>query len=345
MQPTGEVAGSKMKRIMSLSWLVALALFITILPSAFASVAVKVDGKMAFKDSKAKAYDAMTSADGELTLQEWFDANGYTISVENDELGIETFQAGNYQIGILAELADYAALNNLSWYANASAELHLLFSGANDSGDVTTFLATETFGLAIQSPDGLFYTETGRNPDGMDHALVFANNAPYGGYIIAWEDLWEGGDEDFQDMVLAMLIPVVEARVCICPRTLNLRSRGRFVTCFIRLPVENVTDDVDLSTVRLNNTIPAEPKPVTILSSRRSHVKILIVKFNRAAVIEYIKDSLGLEEHASTRGRATLTVSGSFANGQAFEGSDRIRIIFPRHARRITNFLAGPYSI
>ncbi len=328
-----------MKRIMSLSWLVAIALFTAILPSAIASAPVKVDRLMAFKVSKAKTYDAI-AADGELTLQEWFDANGYAINVEDDELGIETFQAGNYQIGILAEIAGYAALNNLSWYANASAELHLIFSGANDTEDVATFLATETFGLCIQSPDGLFYTETGRNPDGFDHALVFANCAPYGGYIIVWEDLWGGGDEDFQDMVLAMLIPVVEARVCICPRTLNLRSRGRFITCFIRLPLEDMAEDVELSTIKLNNTIPAEPRPVTILNSRRLHVKILIVKFNRAAVIEYIKESLGIDGRVFRRGRVTLTVSGSFASGQAFEGSDRVRVIFPGHARRMTSFLA-----
>jgi len=334
-----------MKSFASLSWLVVIALFVTVLPSAVASATVKVD-RMIVNDSKAKTYNAIAAANGELTLQEWFDANGYAISVEDDELGIETFQAGKYQIGILAELAGYAALNNLSWYTNASAELHLIFSGANDTGDVATFMATATFGLCTQSPDGLFYTETGLNPDGFDHALVFANPDPHGGYIIVWEDLSEGGDEDFQDMILAMLIPVLEVRVCICPHTLNLKSRGRFITCFIRLPMEGMVEDVAFSTIKLNGTIPAEPKPVAVLKSRRLHVAILMVKFNRAAVIDYIKDSLGLDGRTFRRGRITLTISGSFASGQAFEGSDRIRAIFPRHVRRMASFLAvGVYSI
>jgi len=70
------------------------------------------------------------------------------------------------------------------------------------------------------------------------------------------------------------------------------------------------------------------------------------VKFNRAAVIDYIKDSLGLDGRTFRRGRITLTVWGSFASGQAFEGGDRIRAIFPSPVRRMASFLAvGAYSI
>jgi hypothetical protein len=53
---------------------------------------------------------------GEPSLQEWFDEHGYAINVTRDETGIETFEAGYYKVSILAEIAAYAPINNLSWY-------------------------------------------------------------------------------------------------------------------------------------------------------------------------------------------------------------------------------------
>ena len=166
---------------------------------------------------------AFSTVSGEPSLQEWFDEHGYAINVTRDETGIETFAAGYYRISILAEIAAYAPINNLSWYLVGDAQLNLLFLGENTVNDTAYFLAEEAFGLCLGSPEGYFYTEARRNEDGKDHALVFVNpNAS--GYIIAWEDLWSLGDEDFQDFILAALAPV---NVCVryCPRTLNLKSR------------------------------------------------------------------------------------------------------------------------
>jgi hypothetical protein len=250
-------------------------------------------------------------------------------------LGTETFESGYYQIAILAEYAYYAPLNNLSWYPISSDELHQIFSGANTTGDTTVFNAEETFGLALGSPDGLFFTEATRNPDGFDHALVFANPNPPGGYIIVWEDLWEGGDKDFQDMILAMLIPVIKAKICICPNTLCLKSKGQWITCFINLLGDYDESDIDVSTIRLNGTIPAESKPVAIIELKCNGDKVLMVKFSRKAVIELIKSSIETDSDVSRCKpkctprfiKVTLTVSGKLFSGQAFEGSTRIRAI------------------
>ena len=290
-------------------------------------------------DNSGKAFIEEVEANlaGEMTLQEWFDANGYTINVTEDELGLEIFNSGYYQVSILAEIAGYAPLNNLSWYTTSLGNMHQIFSGANTTGDTTSFNTAETFGLALGSPDGLFYTETYRNPDGFDHALVFANPDPPGGYIIVWEDLWNGGDEDFQDMILATLIPVIKAKICICPHTLNLKSRGRWLTCFIKLPSGYDVEKIDISTIRLNDTVPAEPKPTAIITLRCLGTKLLMVKFNRTAVIEYIKTMTSVNRNHRKCAKVTLTVSGKLSNGQAFEGSTKIRIAHWPKCRSIHN--------
>ncbi len=312
---------------------VIIALVMVALPSVSVS-AFEVETEV----SAAITETLIMETSGEQTLQEWFDANGYAINVTQDELGNETFEAGYYQITMLEEIAGYASSNNLSWYPVSSGELHVIFSEVNSTGDTMIFMATENFGLCLGTPNGLstsepdshlFYTETDRNPDRFNHSLVFANPNITGGYIIVWEDLWEGGDRDFQDMIL-VLTPIIKTKIYICPRTLNLKSRGRWITGFIKLPGDYDVEDIDVSTIILNGTIPAEPKPVAIFELKCIDVKVLMVKFNRTAVIEYIKNAIEVNDNSLKHFKITLTVSGNLFNSHPFEGSTKIRIIhFP----------------
>lgn len=197
-------------------------------------------------------------ANGHPILQEWFDANGYAINVTEDELGIETFDTGHYQISILAENAGHAPFNNLSWYPISSGLLNSIFSGVNSTGDRMIFEATETFGLCLGTPNGLssnetnhqlFYTETKCNPDGFDHALVFINPNPPGGYIIAWEDLWEGGDKDFEDMILAMWPHVnIDIKPYSYPNAINIKNKGVIPVAVFGTEIFDVTT-INTSTV------------------------------------------------------------------------------------------------
>lgn len=276
----------------------------------------------------SEASSQASSVDVEPTLQEWFDQNGYAINVTTDETGIETFPTGYYKVTILAEIAAYELMNNLSWYPATNGQLNYIFYGENMTGDTAYFMADENFGLCLDSPDGYFYTESRRNEDEKDHALVFMNpNAT--GYIIAWEDLWELGDADFQDLVLAALTPVnVDVRYC--PRTLNLKSRGRWITAIIRLPNEYKAKDVNISSVMLNGTVPADPVHYGVYDCGDLH--LLVLKFNRTAVIELIRNSL--EEAGCKRKfvKVWLTVTGRFLDGLPFQGTNKIRVIHFRCA-------------
>lgn len=141
----------------------------------------------------------------EPSLQQWLTNNTYPINVTTNETGIETFPPGQYRVTILAEFALYAPNNTLGWHSlSAKPTFHELFSGADTVGATVEFSTTQTFGLYLGSPEGTFYTENSRSKNGADHAWVFNDPKTENGYIIAWEDLWEGGDRDYQDMIISL---------------------------------------------------------------------------------------------------------------------------------------------
>lgn len=111
----------------------------------------------------------------------------------------------------------------------------------------------------------------------------------------------------------------VEALVTINPETLNLSSKGKYVTCYIELP-EGQANIIDISTVKLNDTIVAEAKPATNYDTDQDETTGMMVKFDRKLVIDLILES-GLTDLAQ------LTVTGTLNDGIAFMGSDTIRII------------------
>lgn len=62
------------------------------------------------------------------------------------------------------------------------------------------FLRRDGFGKAKTD---IFYTATDRNPDGLQHVIAY----DYQDYLIlAWEDLYGGGDRDYNDVVFALEI-------------------------------------------------------------------------------------------------------------------------------------------
>lgn len=57
--------------------------------------------------------------------------------------------------------------------------------------------------------DAIFYTEWTQNSDGVDHARWFettAKNSPNPAYRLGWEDIYGGGDMDFDDMQLNLVV-------------------------------------------------------------------------------------------------------------------------------------------
>ena len=121
-------------------------------------------------------------------------------------------------------------------------------------------------------------------------------------------------------MAQGAVADTINANVEIRPRVLNLRSRGRWITAFIALPEGYSVSDIKISTIRLNDTIPAAW--VKVCENRN----VLIAKFKRSSVAKLILSTFVANDLKQRN--VTLTATGSLYNGTLFEGSDTIRIVW-----------------
>jgi hypothetical protein len=125
---------------------------------------------------------------------------------------------------------------------------------------------------------------------------------------------------------------VLNATIDIDPDTLNLKSRGRWITCYIELPEGYDVSDIDRATIMLNDTVPVDlfwvdkPLESVVGDYDDDDVPDLMVKFSRAAVIEYL-----LGQNIAYR-KVTLTATGELYDDTSFEGSDMIRVKMPNDA-------------
>jgi len=116
----------------------------------------------------------------------------------------------------------------------------------------------------------------------------------------------------------ALQIPdVIQAVIDIDPDTLNLKSKGKWITCYIELPGDYDVEDIDVSTIKLNDEVPAESRPTGIGDCDDDGIAELMVKFDRSAVQEILQEGNEVE----------ITVTGELNDGIQFEGSDAIRVI------------------
>ena len=131
--------------------------------------------------------------------------------------------------------------------------------------------------------------------------------------------------------IFTVALPVViAATIDIKPNVLNLGCRGEWVTAYIELPEGYNVVDINVSTLMLNETIPAELRPTAIGDYDNDTIPDLMVKFDRAKVISYILANVNVKELIGKRFiTVTLTITGKLYNGTPFQGSDTIRIIMP----------------
>jgi len=143
-------------------------------------------------------------------------------------------------------------------------------------------------------------------------ADVFGGALP----VCVWNDRWDLMQTDWVEVVTEPAI--VEATVDIDPDTLNLKSKGKWITCYIELPEGYDVHNIDVSTIMLNGQVSAELRPSEIGDCDGDGIADLMVKFSRSAVQAIVQP-----------GEVELTVSGELADGTKFEGSDTIMVINP----------------
>jgi len=116
--------------------------------------------------------------------------------------------------------------------------------------------------------------------------------------------------------------PKLKAIIEINPDTLNLKSKGKWITVFIELPSGYDIQDIDVGSILLLGTIPTEEHPTNEGDNDNDGVPDLMVKFNRQLVIEEIIYQ-GPQEYVE------LEISGVLNDGKTtFKGSDTIKVNF-----------------
>jgi YVTN family beta-propeller protein len=108
------------------------------------------------------------------------------------------------------------------------------------------------------------------------------------------------------------------ARVRITPRTINLKSHGRWVEGRIEIPPSFPPEEIVLSTVELQDTVPADLDNWWIEDGDMNGVRELVVKFDRALFQKVIPQGEYVE----------VKVAGEVRN-RTFEGLDTVRVIRP----------------
>jgi hypothetical protein len=112
------------------------------------------------------------------------------------------------------------------------------------------------------------------------------------------------------------LVEAVDVEVKIHPKTINLSSAGRWLTCEIFIPEDCNVADVNSNSIVLEDQIAAD----WIWFNEGQNV--LMVKFNRSALQEIIQPGL-----------VELAVTGELTDGTQFEGIDTIKVIDKPHGR------------
>ncbi|OEU83648.1 MAG: hypothetical protein BA865_12470 [Desulfobacterales bacterium S5133MH4] len=113
---------------------------------------------------------------------------------------------------------------------------------------------------------------------------------------------------------------VLVANFDIDPDTLNLKSKGNWITWYIELPEGYDVNEIDISTVILSlggaPPIAAALSPTEVGDYDNDTVPDLMVKFDRGAVQDVVSE-----------GSVKMAVSGSLTDGTAFYGTDTVLVI------------------
>jgi len=168
--------------------------------------------------------------------------------------------------------------NDLTWDADDLADVMLL-AQTDDQRGVITWYETDSY-YAIYVSEMLEYHGNPTDTQFLYNALTISEQAS------------------------------IRAIIDIDPNTLNLQSKGKWITCYIWLPKDYDVADVDPDTILLNGQVGPDWSWID------EDEQMLMAKLPRSQVQEILEP-----------GEVELTVTGELVDRTKFEGSDTIRVI------------------
>ena len=227
-------------------------------------------------------------------------------------------------------IVNAADANNL--YATANFTIHLaLIVLEPTEGPIGTNVTITGYGFTkndnvnVTIDTKLLLENIGTDAGGGFTDTFIVPALPVGTYAVKAVD-----SNGLYDTTSFALVPKLTATVDINPDTLNLKSKGKWITCYVELPEGHDVNDINVTTVMLSDAIPAEMHPVDIGDHDSDGIPDLMVKFGRAEVVSYILANVNMTKLVEERFMTiTLTVTGYLNDGTPFQGSDTIRIIMP----------------
>lgn len=210
--------------------------------------------------------------------------------------------------------AQFTYNGDLSGFCSASVNLRAILVNGNGtplSGKTITFGIGQQSASAMTDANGLAIT-------------TFTLDQEAGRYYFV--NAYFSGDEDYLPAYDSKQFEIqIPAIIDFDPDTLNLKSKGQWVTVYVEFPKDYKVSEIEVSTITLDNAIKVDLSAPSAIGDYNSNgIPDLMVKFNRAEVIEYIlSKGIGQEN-------VTLTVSGRLLDETSFTGSDVIRIIVPK---------------
>ncbi len=235
--------------------------------------------------------------DGEL-YSDWMSAASFMINTANDAPEAPTLYSPQDGSSVATLTPTLAITNALD----------------PDSDSLTYEFEVYAGGVLVQTIPNIPEDASGVTSRTLGTAL--ADNTVY-----QWRARASDGDRYGEWMAMANFtvhIPQtgINATIDFDPNTLNQGSNGTWVVVYIEFPAGYNPADVDISTVRLEGTIPAERRPTAVGDYDKDSVPDLMVKFKRSDVINMLPNGDHVTVHVSG-------LIGAFN----FEGVDIIRVI------------------
>jgi len=247
-------------------------------------------------------------------------------------LGWRNSWTENEGIYLQAVHGNLLARNEVSVTLSSPATLYVTAPDGSHAGyDPSTGLLVRGFCMAISEPgdepfillipnpqQGEYRIQVVPDPDALP-TETYSLEVTFGDTTITLAENVAIGSVPENPYVIRVteigITPIVSAVVDLNPDTLDLESKGRWITFYIKIPEAYDVSDINVDSILLEGLLEVQHSDV--------QEDVLMVKFDRQDVIAYISVILGI----TTPDYVTLRIVGELNDGVSFEGTDVIRVI------------------